>query len=74
MMDPCFSHGRACPGMRGYIGGLETIEEAGIVVQKSNAEGWARACDSVEYRLKRRVRVSEWRGRRSVTRERLSLD
>lgn len=29
MMDPCFSHGRARPGMRGDIGGGETIEEAG---------------------------------------------
>ena len=29
MMDLCFSHGRACPGMRGDIGGRETIEEAG---------------------------------------------
>lgn len=40
---------------RGDTGGGGTVEEAGIVVQKSNAEGWARACDSVEYRLKRHV-------------------
>ena len=55
MMDPCFRHGRAHLEMWGDIGGGETIEEAGIVVQKSNAEGWARACDGVEYRLKSHV-------------------
>ena len=59
MMNPCFSHRRAHPEMWGDIGGGETIEEAGIVVQKSNAEGWTRACDGVEYRLKSHVCVSD---------------